>query len=82
MVCNIHSFCSCRKVCKDWKICDFLNCEQGADVAELHLKRLLLWFHTDSPAVSLTSTNMTVIAQHGCKVELQRLLEAIHIQTE
>lgn len=51
-------------------------------MAELHLKRLLLWFHTDSPAVSLTSTNTTVIAQHGCKVELQRLLEAIHIQTE
>lgn len=45
-------------------------------MAEPYLKRHPLWFHTDSPTVSLTSTSLTVIAQHGCEVKLQCLLEA------
>lgn len=53
----------------------FLIC-RGADVAELYLKRPLLWFHAASRTVSLTSANMTVIAQHGSDVKLQQLLEA------
>lgn len=48
-------------------------------MAEAYLKRPPLWFHTDSLTVSLTSTNITVIAQHGYEAELQCLLEVMHI---
>lgn len=63
--CYILSFCFCWKVCKGWKISHFTNCKRGADVAEPYLKGPPLWFHTDSPTVSLTSANMTVIVQPG-----------------
>lgn len=50
-------------------------------MAEPYLKSPLLWLHTDSPTVSPTSADVTVIAQCGCEVE-QRLLQAVHFQTE
>lgn len=64
---NTYLFCSCQMMCIDWKTCDCLNCKLFK-LAVPYLKRPPLWFHTDSPTFSLTSHNMTVIAQRDCKV--------------